>query len=80
MLRYALALVSLTVCLAGAVFAADSAIIRMEIRSTWGGLGIPRKSEILIQKDGGVYHLGTFTVDAFTVIKKNHASTSNDDL
>jgi len=31
---------------------------------------------------GGVYAdpLGTFTYDAFTVIKKNHASTSNDDI
>jgi hypothetical protein len=29
---------------------------------------------------GGVYNLGTFSADVFTVIKKNHASTSNDDL
>jgi hypothetical protein len=29
---------------------------------------------------GGVYSLGLFTFDAFTVIRKNHASTSNDDL
>jgi hypothetical protein len=29
---------------------------------------------------GGVYHLGTFAVDALTVIKKNHASTSGDDI
>ena len=29
---------------------------------------------------GGVYNLGTFTFDVFTVIRKNHASTSNDDL
>jgi hypothetical protein len=29
---------------------------------------------------GGVYNLGTFTFDAATVIKKNHASTSNDDI
>ena len=31
---------------------------------------------------GGVWAdpLGTFTYDAFTVIKKNHASTSNDDI
>jgi hypothetical protein len=29
---------------------------------------------------GGVYNLGTFTFDVFTVIKKNEASTSNDDI
>jgi hypothetical protein len=29
---------------------------------------------------GGVYNLGMFTFDSFTVIRKNHASTSNDDL
>jgi hypothetical protein len=29
---------------------------------------------------GGVYNLGTFTVDVFTVIAHNHASTSNDDI
>src|SRR5262249_10533889 len=30
---------------------------------------------------GGVYNLGTFDViDTLTVIKKNHASTSNDDI
>ena len=29
---------------------------------------------------GGVYSLGTFTFDATTTIKKNHASTSNDDI
>jgi hypothetical protein len=28
---------------------------------------------------GGVYNLGTFLVDALTVIRHNHASTSNDD-
>jgi hypothetical protein len=29
---------------------------------------------------GGVYNLGTFTADVFTVVKKNHASTSNDEV
>jgi hypothetical protein len=29
---------------------------------------------------GGVYSLGLFTFDAFTVIRTNHASTRNDDL
>ena len=29
---------------------------------------------------GGVYNLGTFTFDMATRIKKNHASTSNDDI
>jgi len=29
---------------------------------------------------GGVYNLGTFTSDPFTVIAANHASTSNDDI
>jgi hypothetical protein len=29
---------------------------------------------------GGVYNLGVFTPDAATVIKHNHASTSNDDV
>jgi hypothetical protein len=29
---------------------------------------------------GGVYNLGTFTRDVFTVIKKNHASSSNNDV
>jgi hypothetical protein len=29
---------------------------------------------------GGVYNLGTFLRDALTVIKKNNASTSNDDV
>ena len=28
---------------------------------------------------GGVYNLGTFVFDAATVIRHNHASTSNDD-
>jgi hypothetical protein len=28
---------------------------------------------------GGVYNLGTFTVDAASIIAHNHASTSNDD-
>ena len=29
---------------------------------------------------GGVYNLGRFAFDPTTVIKKNHASTSNDDI
>ncbi len=29
---------------------------------------------------GGVYNLGTFTFDPTTVIKKNHASTINDNI
>ena len=29
---------------------------------------------------GGVYNLGVFTLDVATIIKKNHASTSNDDI
>ncbi len=29
---------------------------------------------------GGVYYLGMFTFDVFTVIKGNHASTSNNDI
>jgi hypothetical protein len=29
---------------------------------------------------GGVYKLGTLTFDTLTLIKKNHASTSNDDI
>jgi hypothetical protein len=29
---------------------------------------------------GGVYNLGTFNVDTFTVIKDNHASTSNNNI
>jgi hypothetical protein len=28
---------------------------------------------------GGVYLLGTFTIDPTAIITKNHASTSNDD-
>jgi hypothetical protein len=35
-----------------------------------GGLGV----------GGGVYNLGAFAFDPTTVIKKNHASTSNDDI
>jgi hypothetical protein len=29
---------------------------------------------------GGVYNLGAFTFDVTTIIRKNHASTSNDDI
>jgi hypothetical protein len=29
---------------------------------------------------GGVYNLGLFAADVVTVLRKNHASTSNDDL
>src|SRR5207237_10529036 len=29
---------------------------------------------------GGIYNLGSFAFDAFTVIRHNHASTSNDDV
>jgi hypothetical protein len=29
---------------------------------------------------GGVYNVGTFTIDVFSVIKKNHASTSNNEI
>jgi hypothetical protein len=29
---------------------------------------------------GGIYTLGTFTYDAFTVIKDNRASTSGDNI
>ena len=29
---------------------------------------------------GGVYNVGTLTFDAATTIKKNEASTSNDDI
>jgi hypothetical protein len=29
---------------------------------------------------GGLYHLGTFIVDPATVIRRNHASTSNDNV
>jgi hypothetical protein len=29
---------------------------------------------------GGVYELGTLTFDTLTLIKRNHASTSNDDI
>ena len=29
---------------------------------------------------GGVYNLGAFIFDVFTVIKRNHASNGNDDI
>jgi hypothetical protein len=29
---------------------------------------------------GGIYTVGTFIFDAFTVIKENHASTSGDNI
>jgi hypothetical protein len=29
---------------------------------------------------GGVYNLGTFLLDAASIIRRNHASTSNDDV
>jgi hypothetical protein len=29
---------------------------------------------------GGIYNLGTFTFDVFTVIEDNHASTSGDNI
>ena len=31
-------------------------------------------------KGGGIYNLGSFVVDLFTVIKDNFASTSNNDI
>jgi hypothetical protein len=43
---------------------------RRDRRACRDGLGV----------GGGVYNLGTFTFDVFTVIKKNHASTSYDDI
>ena len=29
---------------------------------------------------GGIYNLGTFFLDALTIVRFNHASTSNDDI
>ena len=43
-----------------------------------GGLGDGAGSDGL-GVGGGVYNLGTFLVDALTLIRHNHASTSNDD-
>ncbi len=44
-----------------------------------GGYGVGRGSEGQ-GIGGGVYYLGTFTADTATVIRKNHASTSNNDI
>src|SRR5262249_54856037 len=46
----------------------------------WHGAGGPGSGGSAgVEIGGGVYNLGTFAADVVTVVKKNHASTSNDD-
>jgi hypothetical protein len=54
----------------------DSVITRNQAHGGAGGAGGNDGHGV----GGGVYHLGTFTVDAVTLIRHNHASTSNDDI
>jgi hypothetical protein len=57
----------LTTCSAGVT---ASTITCNKADGSDGGLGV----------GGGVYYLGTFTFDALTTIKRNHASTINHDI
>jgi len=47
--------------------AADAVIRRIEIKSSWGGLGRPQNVELRIQRDNGEYRLGDTRIDSARV-------------
>ena len=67
MRRYFLFILAVTLTFPTALTAADPAIVRVEIRSSWGGLGMPQKTELVIENDKGDYHLGSTRIDSAVV-------------
>jgi len=66
MLRHAIAVVTFVVA-SMAALGQDSAVQSVNIKSSWGGLGEPRSTEISIRNEHGTYRVGQNRVDASKV-------------
>lgn len=67
MLRYAVLLLAVAVTVSGLAFPADSAIRQIEIKSSWGGLGRPQNTELMVRHDNGEYRIGSTRTDPANV-------------
>ena len=63
MLRYSVLALAVVVAVSGPAFPADSAIRQIEIKSSWGGLGRPQKTELVLRYDNGEYRIGSKRID-----------------
>jgi hypothetical protein len=61
--RYLLFILAVALTFPAALQAADPSIVRVEISSTWGGLGMPQKTELVIENENGDYHLGSTRIE-----------------
>jgi|ERR1700722_18432235 len=69
MSKYSLVLIPLTFFAIVSAFGADPSVHKIEIKSSWGGLGVPQQTQLVIQSAAGGYKLGrkrvgTTSVDA----------------
>jgi len=67
MLRYPLLTLAVVVAITGPAFPADSVVRQIEIKSSWGGLGKPQHTELVIRHDKGQYWLGSTRMDPANV-------------
>jgi hypothetical protein len=67
MLRYAVLILAVIVAVSGSAFPADSAIRQIEIKSSWGGLGRPQNTELVVRHDNGEYRIGGTRIDPANV-------------
>jgi hypothetical protein len=58
---------ALLVVLSGVAFASDTDVRQISIQSSWGGLGKPSNTELLIQNDHGMYRLDGTEIAVSTV-------------
>jgi hypothetical protein len=65
--RHGLLVLAFAIALPTPLSAAEPAIVLIEIQSGWGGLGIPRNTELVIKNENGGYRRGSARVDSTTV-------------
>jgi hypothetical protein len=65
--RFGLALILPLVCLPVVSALGDTVIRTIDIKSSWGGLGTPQQTELVIRNDGKAYTLGRKRIEAASI-------------
>jgi hypothetical protein len=65
--RYTLLILAVALAAPVSAYAADAAIRQIEIKSSWGGLGKPQNTELVIRNENGEYRLGSTRIDPASV-------------
>jgi hypothetical protein len=65
--RYGLALILPLFCLPVVSALGDTVIRTIDIKSSWGGLGTPQQTELVIRNDGKAYTLGRKRIEAASI-------------